>query len=126
MTLMASIKQNKLNIIKGKVMSEFKKKFGRRLQELRKKKGINQEYLAEMIDISPRNLSKIETGLTFPASDNLEKIINVLGCKAKELFDFDHQQDNDNLAEDICTKLKTVNRHDLQNLYRIIEIFTTN
>ena len=107
-------------------MSEFKKKFGRRLQELRKKNGINQEHLAEMIDISPRNLSKIETGLTFPSSDNLEKIIDILGCKAKDLFDFEHQQDSTNLAEDICTRLKCVNnRHDLQNLYKIIEIFTS-
>lgn len=105
-------------------MSEFKRKFGRRLQELRKNKGLNQETLAERINISPRNLSKIETGLTFPSSENLEKIITTLDCKAKDLFDFEHQKDNENLAKDIMAKLERVNRHDLQNLYKIVEIFT--
>ena len=46
-------------------MSELKSKFGKRLKELRKNRGITQEKMAEYIDISIRNLSKIETGITF-------------------------------------------------------------
>ena len=61
-------------------MSNFKTKFGKRLVELRKEQKLSQERLAEYIDIAPRNLSKIETGVTFPSVENLEKIIfkNVL------------------------------------------------
>ena len=59
----------------------LKKKFGKRLAELRKKRKLSQEAIAEKIDIAPRNLSKIETGVTFPTIENLEKLIKVLAKK---------------------------------------------
>ena len=36
-----------------------KKLLGRRLRELRKRKGINQEQLAEMISVEPATISNI-------------------------------------------------------------------
>ena len=71
-------------------MSELKRQFGIRLKELRIKAGIKQEQLAQKIDIAVRNLSKIETGITFPSSETLEKIIIALDIPPKELFDFEH------------------------------------
>jgi len=77
-------------------MSELKRQFGIRLKELRTKAGIKQEQLAKKIDIAVRNLSKIETGITFPSSETLEKIINALDIPPKELFDFEHQEKHEN------------------------------
>ena len=41
----------------------FQQKFGLRIKELRKRKGLTQEKLAEMISIGVRSLVKIETGI---------------------------------------------------------------
>ena len=101
-------------------MSEVKKLLGRRVQELRKSQNINQEKLAELIGIAPRNLSDIETGRTFPSPENLEKIAKVLGVKIKDLFDFEHQQDDIDLFSEIVNRIKPVNRERLQDFYKIV------
>ena len=101
-------------------MSEVKKILGRRVQELRKRQNIKQEQLAELIGIAPRNLSNIETGRTFPSPENLEKIAKVLGVKIKDLFDFEHQQDDIDLFSEIVNRIKPVNRERLQDFYKIV------
>lgn len=101
-------------------MSEVKKLLGRRVQELRKRQNIKQEQLAELIGIAPRNLSNIETGRTFPSPENLEKIAKILGVKIKDLFDFEHQQDDIDLFSEIVNRIKPVNRERLQDFYKIV------
>ncbi len=105
-------------------MAELKKLLGRRIQELRKKHGIKQEKLAELIGIAPRNMSNIETGRSFPSPENIEKISNVLNLKIKELFDFDHQQDDIDLLTDIVTRVKPIKGEKLQDLYKIVRALT--
>ena len=39
-------------------MSSLKDKFGKRVKEIRKGKGITQEQLAESVNIEPPNISK--------------------------------------------------------------------
>ena len=41
-------------------MDDIKQLFGKRVRELRKRQGLTQEKLAEMVGIEPRNLLKIE------------------------------------------------------------------
>ncbi len=101
-------------------MAELKKLLGRRIKELRKIRNIKQEELAELINIAPRNLSNIETGRCFPSPDNLEKIAQSLNIKVKELFDFEHQQDNEELFTEIINRIKPANRERLQDFYKII------
>ena len=59
-------------------MANFQQKFGLRLRELRKRKGLTQEHLAELLNIGVRSVGKIETGNSFPSTETMEKIINVL------------------------------------------------
>jgi transcriptional regulator with XRE-family HTH domain len=59
--------------IVGGVMSSLKDKFGKRVKEIRKGKGITQEQLAESVNIEPPNISKIECGMHFPQPDKIEK-----------------------------------------------------
>lgn len=102
-------------------MSDIKLKFGKRLKELRKKKGISQEQLAEYIDVEPRNLSKIETGVTFPSIKNLEKIISALGCQDSELFDFDHLDKTKNIRIKIAKSIKNLPPEKLVYLYKFLK-----
>ena len=67
------------NSLNGVSAMDIKKLLGKRIKEVRKSKGLTQEQVAEIIGMEPASLSNIENGRYYPTSDNLEKIINVLG-----------------------------------------------
>ena len=71
-------------------MIDKKTNFGKILSKFRKRAGLSQNELAQLIEMSPSHLSKIEQGNRNPLrKKNLTKIINVLGLneqEAKELF----------------------------------------
>ena len=69
---------------------DIKKLLGKRIQEIRKSKGLTQEKVAEIIGMEPASLSNIENGRFYPTSENLEKIINTLGVKPADLYSFEH------------------------------------
>ena len=60
---------------------------GKRLRELRKRKGIKQEKLAELIGVEPASISNIENGKNYPSMTNLESILRVIECSFLEVFD---------------------------------------
>lgn len=62
------------------------KDVGKRIQRFRKKKGLTQEQLAEMIGMSPNHLSAIERGVYGVKLDTLVQIINCIDCTADDLF----------------------------------------
>lgn len=86
---------------------DIKKKFGKRLREIRTTKGFTQEKMAEQIEIQPENYSRIENGLSFPKPENLFKISKVLNVEIAELFQFSHLNDYDKILDAIIEKLKT-------------------
>ncbi len=102
-------------------MSDIRKKFGRRLVELRKTQNFNQERFAEAIDISPRNLSNIENGYTFPTPERIEKIAQVLNCPIKSLFDFEHHKNNPDILSEINKYAKSADRNRLQDIYKVVK-----
>ena len=90
-------------------------KFGKRLKELRKKAGLSQQQLAELVGMeSLNNISKLETGEQLPKKENLEKLCKVLNVEAKDLFDFGHIKSKDELFNEILNILKTLPLADLQ------------
>ena len=64
----------------------MEKIIGKRIQEYRKKKGITQEQLSEVLDISPHYLSALERGIYNVKLEMLVKILNYLDCSADEIF----------------------------------------
>ena len=64
----------------------MEKIIGKRIQEFRKKKGITQEELSEIIDISPHYLSALERGIYNIKLETLVKILNTLDISADEVF----------------------------------------
>jgi transcriptional regulator with XRE-family HTH domain len=68
-------------------MSNLKIDFGRRVRVLRKRKGMTQEQLAEVADISVDFLSLMERGVNAPSFATLERLADALGIPVKELFD---------------------------------------
>lgn len=70
----------------------LKKLLGKRIQQLRKENKMTQEQLAEIIDISVRNLSKIENGVNFPSEQTMEKLLRAFKMFPHELFWFNNQE----------------------------------
>lgn len=70
-------------------MGKLKKKFGKRLQNLRREAGITQEQLADKTGLTVESISNMERGLYGPKFENLEKIAATLRVPVKDLFDFD-------------------------------------
>lgn len=59
---------------------------GENIQIIRKYRKMKQQELTDAICINMQSLSKIESGVNYPAFDTLEKIMNVLGVKPNELL----------------------------------------
>ena len=100
-----------------------KELLGKRLRELRKRKGINQEQLAEMIDVDPTTISNIENGKNYPSLVNLENLLNVLNSSFLDAFDFEHKNNSEDLISQINEKL-TTNPDKLEDFYKIVMALT--
>ena len=97
---------------------------GEKIKRLRKQRGYTQEQFSEMIDITPRNLSRIEVGESFVTSDTLDKILTALNVPADILFLYEHLKDDKELLADIYTyidKIK-INHKQLEKTYRLLRI----
>ena len=64
------------------------KKLGIRLKELRQEKNLTQETLAEILDIHPTYVGKLENGKNNPSVMMIYKFSRALNVDIKELFDF--------------------------------------
>jgi len=65
---------------------DIKQKFGNKVRELREKKDISQERLAELAGLDRTYISGIERGKRNVAVINIEKVAKALGVKIKDLF----------------------------------------
>lgn len=80
-------------------MPDFKKLLGKKIQSIRKAKGLTQERLAELIDIETPSLSYLETGKYAPSVETLQKLSKVLNVKPWEFYFFTELSDEDKKNE---------------------------
>ena len=100
--------------------TNIRKIFGKNVKFYRKKQGLSQEQLAELLEISTTHLSVIETGIKFVTYKLLEKIVQELKVLPSSLFYCSEiaEKDNSNInkintiiAEELsATNLKIQNR----------------
>jgi transcriptional regulator with XRE-family HTH domain len=67
-------------------MSDLRKRFGKRLRQIRRHKDLTQEQLAEAVGITAEYLSNLERGVNAPSFETLEKLAEVLEVDVTELF----------------------------------------
>ena len=96
---------------------------GKRLRDLRKQKGYNQEELAEIINVDPTTISNIENGKNYPSLSNLENILEALDSSFIEAFDFEYKKDNKDLILEINKKMSE-NPQKIEDFYKIIVALT--
>ena len=62
------------------------KAIGKRIKSAREKKGMTQEQLAELVNLSPMHVSVIERGNKLPRLETLINIANILDVSADVLL----------------------------------------
>ncbi len=97
--------------------NDIKKLLGRRIKELRIKKGLTQENLAEKVDIGQRSLSRIECGKIFITSETLSKLLTVFEIEASELFNFKHLDETKELKKELIEAIND-EKVDIKLLYQ--------
>lgn len=93
---------------------------GKRIKELRLRKGLSQETLAELAEIEPTSLSNIENGRNYPSFGTLEKIMKQLETNFSNVFDFSQHGDPDDLIKEINNLLHE-NPEKLKDAYKLIK-----
>ena len=83
----------------------IKKLVGKRIKELRKRKKLTQEQLAEMLDLSQNAMSYIETGENFLSAETLQKLLTALDISIEDLFHIEHLQPDSDLLNEIISIL---------------------
>lgn len=69
-------------------MASITQRFGNRMKEIRKKKDMSQQDLAEKSKLDLTTISELESGNREPMLKTIWKIANALDVKVSQMFDF--------------------------------------
>jgi len=72
-------------------MGSLKKQLGLKIKEIRQSKNIKQYKLAEMTEVEPKTISRIEKGHSYPSFELLEKIAEALKTPPYAFLKFDEE-----------------------------------
>jgi transcriptional regulator with XRE-family HTH domain len=102
-------------------MDKTRQLLGARIKELRRLRELSQEKLAEMINIDPKHLSRIEVGRSFPSMDTLAGMAKSLRVELKDFFEFTHQKkSSQEITKDISKLLKEADGEKLRLVLRVV------
>ena len=94
---------------------------GKRIKELRKERGLTQEEFSELINISQRTLSGIESGKNFLTSQTLDKILEIFKIAPDDIFKLKSLRASDELKKEIIATVKTLSDDKVRVVYSVIE-----
>ena len=103
-------------------MTEFKTMIGKRIRELREKRGYSRETLAGFAKISDKHLYYIETGKKSPSAYNFLSLANSLGVTMDYLVS--EKQGNDDFSR-VISLLKNLSPDELDYVMGMIQMTST-
>ena len=101
--------------------TKLKQYFGARIKEIRESRNLNQEQLAELVNMESRHISRIETGKSFTTLENISKIATALGVSIESLFSFQHKVERENLKEEIKKYLNHADKNKLELVLKLLK-----
>ena len=101
----------------------IKQELGQKIKRMRLNRGLTQEQLAEMVDVSQRTMSGIEIGENFVTAETLDKIIDALNTTSEELFALNHLKKKNELLKEIKSDILIISQNPLKLdiLYNIVK-----
>lgn len=99
----------------------LKKRFGKRIQELRNKKNLKQSELAELVGIATKTQSCIETGRNFPSSDLIEKYARAFNLDIADILTINHINSEQDLYKDINTLISKANEKEIVIIHKFLK-----
>jgi len=106
-------------------MNSYKQKFGKRLQELRKRRAMTQLILAETVGVDAKYISRIESGISSPSFDMITKLADGLKVSPDALFCFSENETKEELQLKIDRKLELGNIEQIQLIAKITDDIIT-
>ncbi|MDY0300797.1 MAG: helix-turn-helix transcriptional regulator [Trichlorobacter sp.] len=94
--------------------------FGARLRELRKRSGLTQEQLADVLGIEQKHVSLMEHGKSYPSLDRLIRIAETLKVPLPGLFEFMHLADEFEQVGSIEQMLGELDRDVRKKAFKVI------
>ena len=102
-------------------MSTLKELFGLRIKELRRKRKLTQEQLAELVNVDIKHISCIERGKNFPSSDLIERLAGALQVNdLTEIFEFSHLKEKETLLNQINDIINELDEEKLKFAHRML------
>ncbi len=98
---------------------KLKKSIGEKIKFFRKKKGLSQDELSELINLEMKSLSRIESGHNYPQCENLIAISKALDVAPWQLY-FTEEVDFDKMKNEIISELN--NKNLIPSLYQYMKM----
>ncbi len=102
-------------------MKDYKLKFGKRLQEIRKMRKLTQLMLAEKVEVDAKYISRIESGISSPSFEMITKFASALEVQPELLFKFPELKTKEELITIINQKLKNMDIASLKIISKLID-----
>lgn len=96
---------------------------GLRIKETREAKGLTQEELAALVDLSPTHISVIERGQKVPKLDTFVAIANALGVSADSLLRDVVAQSVNGVINDLSASIMKLPLKEQKRVIRAIEAY---
>jgi len=104
----------------------MQKIIGKKIGEIRRKRGITQEELSEAIEISPHYLSALERGVYNIKLETLVRILNYLDCSADEVFCDVVNKSCSVTASRLSEMLKGLPAEEQHKIFSVVETMINN
>ncbi len=97
-------------------------KVGRRIQEVRKSRGLTQAALSQMVDLSTKYISNVECGFKLPKLNTFVSIANALQCDANLLLSDVLDVTTGQESGLISKKLAALPAEEQRRILRVLEV----
>jgi len=101
---------------------DINKKFGNIFREYRIKKGYTQAEVAEMLDISPKYISRVENGMQGVSDETLIKYINILDIEPNVLYSCFLDNENIRKQVEIVEKIRNLPENSLKFMDEFLDL----
>ena len=96
---------------------------GARIKEIRKRKKLSQEKLAEMVCMNHRSIVRLENSYSKPSIETLEKIAAALGVSVIDFFETETVKNRSQIVDEINQCIASMTDEELHTFYKAVYHF---